>query len=487
MTHHGPDGTPGTGTPDPHVVVLFGARGDLARRKLWPGLWRLKTEGLMPAEYRLIGTGRHEPAEPFGQEVRAAIQAATGEDPATHQDWEAFSRRISFTTSSDHDGDALADQVRAARADLGEHSRSLLYLSVPPSAMRSLAAMLARTGLSTDRARLVTEKPFGHDLASAKELNATLHSCVDESNIFRIDHFLGKEGVQQILALRFANGLFEPIWNNRHVKSVQIDVPETLGLEGRASFYEETGAFRDMVVTHLSQVLGFIAMDRPTSLESGALHDAKAAVFNDLRPIAPDDVVYGQYDGYRDEDGVDPASQTPTYAAVRVWIDNERWRGVPFIMRTGKALAAGRRIVTVALHESGCEIFGCAGAHERPSNELVFDLGDDPSLAIEVRVKQPGPTSAITRAPLRLDVNESLNREGLEAYQRLIHDVMLGDQLLFTRADEIEHLWARAERLLEHPPELQFYAPGSWGPQAAEALVGPSGWALPQSAELLPA
>lgn len=242
-----------------------------------------------------------------------------------------------------------------------------------------------------------------------------------------------------------------------------------------------------MVITHLSQALGFIAMDRPSSLNSDALHDAKAAVFNDLRPISPDDVVYGQYDGYTEEDGVAADSQTPTYAAVRVWIDNERWRGVPFIMRTGKALAAGRRIVTVALHESGCEIFGCAGADERPSNELVFDLGDDPTLAIEVRVKEPGPTSAITRAPLRLDVNESLNREGLEAYQRLIHDVMLGDQLLFTRADEIEHLWARAQRLLDHPPEIHTYPRGSWGPEAADALVGPAGWALPQSAELLPA
>lgn len=467
--------------------MLFGARGDLARRKLWPGLWRLQLERLMPADYRLIGTGRHEPAAPFAQEVRAAIQDATGDDPAAHEEWEAFARRISFTTSSADDGDTLAADVRAARDELGEDSRSLLYLSVPPSTMRDLATMLARTGLSAGRARIVTEKPFGHDLASAKALNATLHSCIDEANIFRIDHFLGKEGVQQILALRFANGLFEPIWNTRHIKSVQIDVPETLGLEGRAAFYEETGAFRDMVVTHLAQVLGFIAMERPTSLQSGHLHDAKAAVFNDLRPIAPGDVVYGQYDGYRDEPGVDPASDTPTYAAVRLWIDNERWRDVPFILRTGKALAAGRRIVTVALHESGCEIFGCAGAHERPSNELVFDLGDDPSLAIEVRVKQPGPTSAITRAPLRLDVNESLNREGLEAYQRLIHDVMLGDHLLFTRADEIEHLWACADRLLQHPPEIQPYARGSWGPAAADALVGPSGWALPISAELLPA
>ncbi len=236
-----------------------------------------------------------------------------------------------------------------------------------------------------------------------------------------------------------------------------------------------------MVVTHLSQALGFIAMERPSSLESGALHDAKAAVFNDLRTIAPDDVVYGQYDGYRDEDGVDPNSQTPTYAAVRVWIDKRTLarRAVHHAHRQSPRRRPShrhRRPPRIRLRD-----LRLRRRHERPSNELVFDLGDDPSLAIEVRVKQPGPTSAITRAPLRLDVNQSLNREGLEAYQRLIHDVMLGDQLLFTRADEIEHLWARAERLLKHPPELQFYPQGSWGPEAADALVGPAGWALPQA------
>jgi glucose-6-phosphate 1-dehydrogenase len=477
----------GEGTPDPHVIVLFGARGDLAKRKLLPGLWRLHRAGLMPDEFRVIGSGRHAPEGAFADEVRAAVEQATGDDPVGDLAWVAFASRLSFVASSADDGAQLAAAVRDARDDLGPESRTLLYLSVPPSAMQPLVRMLARTGLSTDRARVVTEKPFGHDLRTAKDLNATLHEHLDESAIFRIDHFLGKEGVQAILALRFANGLFEPIWNNRHIQSVQIDVPEALGLEGRAGFYEETGAFRDMVVTHLAQTLGFIAMDRPRGLSSDTLHDAKAAVFDDLRPFTADDAVYGQYDGYRDEDGVDAASDTPTYVALRAWVDNDRWRGVPFLLRTGKALSEGRRIVTVALKESGCDVFGCAAEHERPSNELIFDLGDDPALAIEVKIKQPGPTLALTRAPLRLDVNASLNTSGLEAYERLLRDVMLGDQLLFTRAGEIERLWACAQPLLDAPPDVLPYEQGSWGPEAAEQLTGPAGWALPKVETLLPA
>src|SRR4051794_4172773 len=242
---------PLTTTSDPHVLVLFGARGDLARRKLWPGLRRLAESGFMPDDYRIIGSGRHAPDDGFIEGL--------GD--------EAFTKRISFVTSSADDGEDLARAVREAREALGERSRTLLYLSVPPSAMKPMVGMLGRTGLDDERTRIVLEKPFGSDLASAKALNAALHEHFDERAIFRIDHFLGKEPVQDILALRFANGLFEPIWNNEHVASVQIDIPENLGLEGRGSFYEETGAFRDMVVTHLSQILGFVAMEPPETLD----------------------------------------------------------------------------------------------------------------------------------------------------------------------------------------------------------------------------
>jgi glucose-6-phosphate 1-dehydrogenase len=465
--------------PDPHVLVLFGARGDLAKRKLLPGLFRLATAGLMPDEFRIIGSGRHAPEDSFAEEVHAALQQHAGDDLTTEA-WKAFRPRLSFVASSADDGADLAEAVGAARAELGDASRTLLYLSIPPSAMQPMVGMLAETGMSGDRARIVMEKPFGHDLESAKALNAALHEHVEEDAIFRIDHFLGKEAAQDILALRFANGLFEPIWNRRHIAAVQVDVPEELGLEGRASFYEETGAFRDMVVTHLSQILGFVAMERPASLDARHLRDAKAAVFADLQPFAADATVYGQFEGYRDEDGVARDSSTETFAALRVAIDSERWRGVAFLLRTGKAMAATRRTVTITLREPEHPIFHPGDDGGRRPNELVFELSDDPQITVALRVKVPGPTSQITGAPLTLDVERALGDHGLEAYERLLHDVMLGDHLLFTRADEVERLWACAAPLLEHPPQPLPYPKGSWGPDAVAALAAPIGWRLPE-------
>jgi len=338
--------------------------------------------------------------------------------------------------------------------------------------------MLASIGLGDERARIVMEKPFGDDLESARALNAALHEHYEEEAIFRIDHFLGKEAAQDILALRFANGLFEPIWNREHVASVQIDIPEELGLEGRAAFYEETGAFRDMVVTHLSQLLGFVAMEAPTSLNAGPLRDAKAALFADLEPFDPEHAVFGQYDGYRDEDGVARDSTTETFAALRVAIDNDRWRGVPFLLRTGKAMAEGRRVVTITLRDPEAAIFDGDSAARR-ADDIVFELTDDPQIAIHLRVKVPGPTLQITRAPLTLDVESALHRQGLEAYERLLHDVMLGDQALFARSDEVERLWTCAAAVLADPPEPLAYPKGSWGPDAAADLAAPTGWRLP--------
>jgi glucose-6-phosphate 1-dehydrogenase len=453
---------PLTTTSDPHVLVLFGARGDLARRKLWPGLRRLAEAGFMPDEYRIIGSGRHAPDDGFIEGL--------GD--------EAFTKRISFVASSADDGEDLASAVREAREALGERSRTLLYLSVPPSAMKPMVGMLGRTGLDDERTRIVLEKPFGSDLESAKALNAALHEHFDERAIFRIDHFLGKEPVQDILALRFANGLFEPIWNNEHVASVQIDIPEDLGLEGRGSFYEETGAFRDMVVTHLSQILGFVAMEPPETLDAGHLRDAKAAAFADLRPFSPEHAVYGQFEGYRDEDGVASDSRTETFAALRVELDNDRWRGVPFLLRTGKAMAAGRRVVTVALRDPAQLLLEADGDGAGRPDELVVELTDDPRIAVELRVKRPGPTLVATRAAMELDVERATGGHGLEAYERLLIDVMHGDHLLFTRADEVELLWERAAPLLHAPPEPLPYARGSWGPEAAEALAGRCGWRL---------
>jgi glucose-6-phosphate 1-dehydrogenase len=392
--------------------VLFGARGDLARRKLLPGLYRLAQAGLMPKDFRIIGSGRHAPEAEFSSEVRDAL--AEHDIELDDEAWSRFAERVSFVASSADDGDELAGAARSAREELGESARVLLYLSVPPSATEALVEMLARTGLSGERARLVMEKPFGSDLASARALNATLHAHVAEEAIFRIDHFLGKEAAQDILALRFANELFAPIWNRRHIAAVQIDIPEDLGLEGRGAFYEETGAFRDMVVTHLSQILGFIAMEPPASLDARALRDAKAAAFDDLQPFRPQDAVFGQFDGYESEDGVEEGSTTETFVALRADIANDRWRGIPFVLRTGKAMAEGRRVVSIVLREPERQIFARDERDPDRPNELVFELTDDPEIAVDVRVKIPGPASEITRVSLSLAVERELSERGLE-------------------------------------------------------------------------
>ncbi len=461
------------------MLVLFGARGDLARRMLLPGVYRLFRAGLMPADFRIIGSGRHRPDGEFADLVREALaEHAAGELAA--EDWEPFASRLSFVASSADDGRALADAIAECRRELGDRSRTLLYLAVPPSAMLGMVGMLATSGLTRGgRTRLVMEKPFGSDIGSARALNAAVHDHFDEDAVFRIDHFLGKESAQDILALRFANGLLEPIWNRRHVAAVLIDVPEQLGLEGRASFYEETGAFRDMVVTHLSQILGFLAMERPSGLDAGALRDAKAAVFADLRPFDPAAAVFGQFAGYTDEDGVAGDSRTETFAALRVLIDNERWRGVPFLLRTGKAMAETRQTVSLALREPEHQIFDCRAKDIRRPNELVFELTDDPRIAVELRVKAPGPGFAVTRAPLTLDVERATGEPGLGPYERLLHDVIVGDQLLFARADEVERLWTCAAPILADPPPPVTYARGSWGPDAALRLAEPFGWRLP--------
>ena len=468
---------PAATRPGPHVLVLFGATGDLARRKLFPGFYHLWVAGLMPEEFRIIGSGRHSPGsdDEFRSKVREALDEH-GRHEVTDEGWEEFSRTISFTTSSADDAGDLLEAVQAAESDLGADAGDvgrLIYLSVPPSAMQDMVAMLGREEL-TERARLVLEKPFGLDLESARELDAALKDVVDEDQVFRIDHFLGKEAVQNILALRFANGLFEPAWDRRSIASVQIDVPEDLGMEGRGSFYESTGCLRDMISTHLCQLLGFVAMEEPGHFEEGALRDAKSAVFADLRPLDPERVVYGQYDGYRDEDDVDEDSEVETFVAIEAHVDNDRWRDVPFFLRTGKRLAVSDRVITLRFRIPDGELF----EEDHGPNELVLELGDDPKVHVELRAKRPGPEMELVQATMRLDLaEEAPEAVALEAYERLLLDVLKGDQTLFTRADEVERLWEVCQPVLENPPKPLPYEPGSWGPEKAlELPVG--GWHL---------
>ncbi|MBJ7528104.1 MAG: glucose-6-phosphate dehydrogenase [Nocardioides sp.] len=457
-------------------MVLFGATGDLAARKLFPGFYRLAEDGRLPADFRLIGSGRHSPGsdEEFRRRVRTGL-----EDVVEHPDAEILDdlvSRVSFQTSNADDGSDLAAAVRRAEEELDadvEDVRRLIYLSVPPGAMQGMIAMLGRERL-TERARLVIEKPFGLDLETARELDASLKEVVDEDQVFRIDHFLGKEAVQNILALRFANGLFEPAWNRETVSSVQIDVPEALGLEGRGSFYESTGALRDMVSTHLSQLLGFVALEDPVDFDAGTLRDAKSAVFAAMRPLDPARVVYGQFEGYRDEDDVADDSEVETFVAIEAFVDNDRWRDVPFYLRTGKALAEGRRTITLRLRTPATKIF----SNQAGCNDLVLELTDDPKITVELQAKRPGPDMELVEARLRLDlVDDVPDGDPLEAYERLLLDVLRGDQTLFTRSDEVDRLWQVVQPVLDNPPSVQPYEKGSWGPQAALDLPQ-GGWRL---------
>jgi glucose-6-phosphate 1-dehydrogenase len=350
--------------------------------------------------------------------------------------WDEFASRLSFVVSSAQDGADLAEAVTEGERAIGAQGERLVYLSVPPGAMQDMVAMLGATGIA-DNCSLVVEKPFGHDADSARALNAALHEVLDEQSIYRIDHFLGKEAAQNILALRFANGMFEPIWNRDHIAYVQIDVPEELDIQGRAAFYEETGAFRDMVVTHLLQILGIVALEPPSRVDADALHLERTKLFDAIRPLDPDRVVFGQYDGYRDEDDVADDSRRETFAALEVWVDTWRWSGVPFYLRTGKSMAAGRRTVTIGFTEAPLRIFPGQdpAAHVRPS-ELIFELSDDPQVRIEVEAKIPGPVIDLGRAAFTLDVDKAFDgADGLEAYERLLHDVMLRERLLFTRSE----------------------------------------------------
>ena len=467
----------GASVPDDHVIVLFGALGDLARRKLLPGLFHLDRAGLMPAGYKIIGTSRRGGSDDvFRRVAREAVGEAAGET------WERFSARLSFSRFAAEEPEPLQEAVSRAEEDLEGEPRRLHYLSIPPNAFGDTVSALGSTRLA-DRARLVLEKPFGIDLESARELNALVHGVVPEDRVFRIDHFLGREAVQNLIALRFANGMFEPIWNRDHIDHVQIDVPETLGVDDRAGFYEETGAYRDMVVTHLFHVLGFVAMEPPTTLEARSIVEETGKVFRSVSAIDPANVIRGQYAGYREGPGVDTASQTETFIAMRAGIDNWRWSGVPFFLRTGKRLGEQRRLLTIAFREPPRRMFREARAfvEDYGPDHISFDLGDPGGITTRFLAKVPGPQMRLGQARMEFTYHGSFGTQGLEPYERLMYDAMLGDRTLFTDAEGIESLWAASSALIDDPPPLHRYAPGSYGPQKMHELIAPRRWWLPQT------
>jgi glucose-6-phosphate 1-dehydrogenase len=468
--------------PEDQVIVLFGATGDLAKRKLLPGMFHLAHVGLMPRRFRIIGAARKGiEVEEFRELARDSVQGS-GRKALDEAEWERFAESLRFAPVGDG-FDPLEEAIAAAREELGEGSGLLFYLSLPPKAMAATVGELGARGLGRG-ARVISEKPFGTDLESARELNSELRSVFEERDIYRIDHYLGREAVQNLLALRFANGMFEPIWNRNHIDHVQIDIPETLSIEMRGSFYEETGAFRDMVVTHLFQLLGFVAMEPPTSLDPKPLGLEREKVFDSMPPLSPENVIRGQYAGYRDAEGVAPDSDTETFVAVKAFVDNWRWEGVPFYLRSGKRMAESKHVLTIAFAQPPRRMFplDCDEIAESFGRDhLSFELGEPGSISASFLAKVPGPTIQLGEAHMRFSYADTFGGPdaGLDPYERLIHDVMVGDRMLFTSSDAIERLWEISQPLLDDPPPVQPYVAGSWGPEDSDRLIAPRHWHLP--------
>ncbi|MBN2359977.1 MAG: glucose-6-phosphate dehydrogenase [Deltaproteobacteria bacterium] len=470
-------------TAQPCSVVIFGGSGDLARRKLLPALGRLAAGGQLDPRTRILGVARSTQLDDASYRELVAAALAAAKVPG-----EVVSRlkpRLSYQPlGAGRDGDFRALAGRLAeleRADGGGENR-VFYLALPPAGFAPAVTGLTAAGLhrSSGWTRVVVEKPFGRDLATAGELNALLHGGFEERQLFRIDHYLGKDTVQNLLVLRFANAFFESLWNRDRIEAVQITVAEDLGVGDRAGYYDQAGALRDMVQNHLTQLLSLVAMEVPEAMRSDAIHDEKVKLLRSISPIARGDVVLGQYaagridgaavPGYRDERGVAPGSRCETFVALKLEIDNWRWQGVPFYLRTGKRL--GRRLSRIAIQFRRAPVclFRSLGGCQLGCNILALTLQPDEGFDLRINVKRPGAAPELVQVPLAFRYRE-LVPELPEAYRLLVLDAIRGDRTLFVRDDEVEVSWRLYQPLLDDPPEAQPYAAGSWGPAAADRLA----------------
>ena len=457
--------------PGPATFVLFGATSDLARSKLWPALHDLAASGRLPEPCRVLGISRSASSE----DLRAAAdEHGRSGRLGTTERWEALLAGIEAVNGAGDDP-GLYKRLRKALAD--RDGDVLTYLSVAPSLFATIAGNLAEIGLGREArmaSRLVIEKPFGSDLESARALHDALHAHFAERQLFRIDHYLGKETVQNLLVLRFANGILEPIWDRHAIDHVQITVAEDSGVDGRGEFYDATGALRDVGQNHLMQLLAFTAMDPPSSMRGEDLQRERLKLLRSLVPVGPGEAVLGQYEGYRDEDGVAAGSRTDTYAALRVEIDSWRWAGVPFYLRTGKKLTSKAAEVVIVFRPAPHSPFGAAAARPSP-NRLVIGIQPGERVTLQMSGKRPGEGLDIVDVDLRFDADESHDTDAPEAYERLLGDAFAGDRTLFTSGAEVEAQWAVIAPLLETRPTPVRYEPGTEGPDAAADLPARDG------------
>jgi glucose-6-phosphate 1-dehydrogenase len=489
--------------PQPCTVVIFGATGDLTHRKLIPALYNLAADGDLPSALTVVGFARRDKTDDqFRSELEDAAKKFSRQS-VQDELWQSFAKRIFYHRSEFGDPEgykSLAKRLEEIDAQFGTRGNRLYYLSVAPSEFEGILKNLKEFGLNKSPAggwtRVIVEKPFGYDLATARELNTVVNNTFAEADTFRIDHFLGKETAQNIMVLRFANAIFEPLWNNRYIDHVQITASEPLGVEGRGPYYDGSGALRDMVQNHLLQLLCLTAMEPPTDLSADSVRDEKVKVVRSLRPLHGEDVarnvVRGQYSAgaingknvaaYREEDRVNPQSMTESYVALKLNVDNWRWADIPFYIRVGKRLPKGGTEIAVQFRSAPAVLFNKAMSAAHPANEvganvLVIRIQPDEGISLRMQAKIPG--TALRIEPVKMDFHygTSFGKASPEAYERLLLDAMSGDATLFARRDEVEQAWKFIDEI-EHawhtspsPPPLTFYPAGSWGPKEADELI----------------
>ncbi len=494
---------------EPFTLVIFGASGDLTRRKLIPAFYSLFSEGLLPDDFNVVGFARRDKSdEVFRAEMRQAVETFGRTHPVDEERWAGFAARLHYHRASFEDQagfDSLRQRLGEIAAEKKSPGNYLFYLATQPTYFTSIVDRLGEAGLVRDRtggtpwSRIIIEKPFGRDFQSARALNRQMKSAFSENQIFRIDHYLGKETVQNILVFRFANSIFEPIWNQKYVDHVQITVSESIGVEGRGGYYEQAGALRDMVQNHMMHLLCLVAMEAPTALDADAVRNEKVKVLESLRRIPPDcaanGVVRAQYTagrslgkivpGYREEESVAADSNTETYVAFKTFIDNWRWAGVPFYLRTGKRLPA--RLTEISIHFKPVPhvLFDLHPTGPMTPNVLAMRIQPNEGISLRFQVKVPGMAMQIRSLKMDFGYADAFGKEPPDAYERLLLDAALGDSTLFTRSDEVEAAWSFVSPILEgctmQPvDELPTYPAGTWGPKEADDLIAADGrrWEL---------